>query len=41
MYEAVDLQHPLSFEDCNISKIAKEGKLKYLKVVELKNIYIM
>ena len=38
VYEAVDLQHPLSFEDRYIYKIAKGGKLKNLKVVELKNI---
>ena len=38
VYEAVDLQHPLSFEDRDICKIAKCGKLKNLKVVELKNI---
>ena len=38
VYEAVDLQHPLSFEDRDICKIAKGGKLKNLKVVELKNI---
>ena len=36
VYEAVDLQHPLSFEDCDICKIVKGGKLKNLKVVELK-----
>lgn len=28
VYEAVDLQHPLSFEDCNICKIGKGRKLK-------------
>ena len=38
VYEAVDLQHPLSFEDRDICKIVKGGKLKNLKVVELKNI---
>ena len=38
VYEAVDLQRPLSFEDRDICKIAKGGKLKNLKVVELKNI---
>ena len=38
VYEAVDLQHPLSFEDRDICKAAKGGKLKNLKVVELKNI---
>ena len=38
VYEVVDLQHPLSFEDRYIYKIAKGGKLKNLKVVELKNI---
>ena len=38
VYEAIDLQHPLSFEDRDICKIAKGGKLKNLKVMELKNI---
>jgi len=38
VYEAVDLQHPLSFEDRDICKISKGGKLKNLKFVELKNI---
>ena len=38
VYKAVDLQHPLSFEDRDICKIAKGGKLKNLKVMELKNI---
>jgi len=38
VYEAVDLQHPLSFEDRDICKITKGRKLKNLKVVELKNI---
>ena len=38
VYEAIDLQNPLSFEDRDICKIAKGGKLKNLKVMELKNI---
>ena len=38
VYEAVDLRHPLSFEDRDICNIAKGGKLKNLKVMELKNI---
>ena len=38
VYEAIDLQHPLPFEDRDICKIAKGGKLKNLKVVELKKI---
>ena len=38
VYEAVDLQHPLSFENRNICAMAKGKKLKNLKVVELKNI---
>lgn len=28
VYEAVDLQHPLSFEDCNICKNRKRQKAK-------------
>ena len=38
MYSAVDLQHPVYSEGHNICLMAKERKLKNLKVVDLKNI---
>ena len=38
MYSAVDLQHPVYSEGHNICLMAKEKKLKNLKVVNLKNI---
>ena len=40
VYGAVDLQHPLCFEGRNICLMAKERKLKNLKVLELKNICV-
>ena len=38
VYSAVDLQHPVYTEGHNICLMAKERKLKNLKVVDLKNI---
>ena len=38
VYSAVDLQHPVYSEGHNICLMAKERKLKNLKVVDLKNI---
>ena len=38
VYDTVDIQHPLSFEGRNICLMAKDKKLKKLKVSELKDI---